>query len=341
MGQGMADPAVFPAIQAIQLIELVGRWNVSAEDLLAPVGLTKEAVSDPAGRLPLPVVEKLISRARALTGEPGLGFYLGLQMRISSLGYVGFAAMTSATIRDAIEIGVRYTPTRTTALGMRLHTDGPLASIVIEELADLGSARDVVLLWLMVGISQIGETLTGKPLSGTGTVDVAAPEPSYFGRFRDVVAGRVRFNQPMHRLVFDAAILDLPLVLRDPSALQLAKQQCERELNALGFSQSLSAGVRRVLLGEDRGFRALEDVARRLGMSTRTLKRKLAGEGTSFSQILDEERRERALLLVHSPELSLEQVAERVGYTDLANFTRAFRRWTGTTPAAFRRSQPR
>jgi AraC-like DNA-binding protein len=339
MGQGMAEPAVFPAIQAMQLIELVGRWNVSPEDLLAPVGLSKEDVSDPAGRLPLPVVEKLISRARALTGEPGLGFYLGLQMRVSSLGYVGFAAMTSATIRDAIEIGVRYTPTRTTALGLRLHTDGPMASIVIEELADLGSARDVILLWLMVGISQIGEMLTGKRLGGT--VDVAAPEPSYFARFSDVVAGRVRFNQPMHQLVFDAATLDLPLVLRDPAALQLARQQCERELNALGFSQSLSAGVRRVLLAEDRGFRALEEVARRLGVSTRTLKRKLAGEGTSFSQILDEERRERALLLVHSPELSLEQVAERVGYTDLANFTRAFRRWTGTTPAAFRRSQSR
>src|SRR5262249_10173069 len=148
--------------------------------------------------------------------------------------------------------------------------------------------------------------LTGKPLPGT--VDVAAPEPPYFARFRDVVGGAVRFNQPMHQLVFDAAILDLPIVLRDPAALQLAKQQCERELNALGFSQTAAAGVRRVLLAEDRGFRALEEVARRLGMSTRTLKRKLAGEGTSFSQILDEERRERALLLVHSPALSLEQV---------------------------------
>src|SRR5262249_31543205 len=167
-----------------------------AEELLAPCGLTIDSVSDPAARLPMPVVEKLIGRARALTGEPGLGFYLGLQMRVSSLGHLGFAAMTSATIRDAIEIGVRYAPTRASAFGLRLHAEGPMASIGIEELADLGTARDVLLLWLIVGISQIGEALTGKPLAGS--VDVAAPEPPYFGRFRDAVGGTVRFDQPMH-----------------------------------------------------------------------------------------------------------------------------------------------
>jgi AraC-like DNA-binding protein len=90
----------------------------------------------------------------------------------------------------------------------------------------------------------------------------------------------------------------------------------------------------------DAGFLSLDETARALGLSARTLKRRLDEEGTSFSAILDEQRRARALLLLRSPELSVDTIAERVGYSDIANFTRAFRRWTGTTPTAFRRTQP-
>jgi AraC-like DNA-binding protein len=328
----MGEVIDFPAVHTLQLIDVVARWNVTAEELLSPLGLSREAVTDPAVRLSLPVIQQLVARARALTGEPGLGFYLGLQMRISSLGYLGFAAMTAATLREAIEIGVRYAPTRTAAVGLRLHVEGPAAALVIEERADLGSVRDVVLQWLIVGLVQIGEALTGKTLEGS--VDIAGPAPSYFDRFVNTLSGVVRFGQPETRLLFDAENLDLPLVMRDPAALKLAQQQCERELDALGYPQRTAAAVRRALA--DR-LLTVDEVARQLGQSQRTLKRRLAAEGTTYSQILDEERRERALLLIRSPALSLDQVAEHAGYTDLANFTRAFRRWTGKTPAAYRK----
>ena len=82
----------------------------------------------------------------------------------------------------------------------------------------------------------------------------------------------------------------------------------------------------------------LDETARALGLSTRTLKRRLAAEGTDFTPLLDEQRRHRALLLLRSADLSVEAVAEQVGYSDVANFTRAFRRWSGTTPTAYRRS---
>src|SRR5690242_14732671 len=116
----MAEVIDFPAIHTLQLIDVVARWNVTADELLGPFGLTVAAVSDPAARMSIPMIEKLVARARALTGEPGLGFYLGLQMRTSSLGYLGFAVMTSATLRDAIELGVRFAPTRTAAFALRL-----------------------------------------------------------------------------------------------------------------------------------------------------------------------------------------------------------------------------
>jgi AraC-like DNA-binding protein len=321
-----------PAVHALHLLEVLARWQVTPAELLQPFGLTLEAISDPHAKMPIGMVEKLMERARSLSGEPALGIYLGLSMRASAHGYLGFAAMSAATVKEALELAQRFTPTRTSALGLRLCIDGKVASVVLEEHAALGAARETIVLSLLVGLWTIGRALTGRELEGSA--DVAFPEPSWFPRG----AVQVRFSQPVNQLVFDAKLLDLPLVMSDPAALRLAREQCEQELNALGAGESMASRTRRLLAKEGGGFRSLEEVAKKLHVSTRTLKRKLADEGTAFSKVLDDERRAHALLLLRAPEATLDEISERLGYSDLANFTRAFRRWTGQTPGAFRRS---
>ena len=132
---------------------------------------------------------------------------------------------------------------------------------------------------------------------------------------------------------FPAAELALPLMTSDPVAMQLAREQCERELAAL-VDAGLPSRVRSALLA--RGDTALPALARELRMSPRTLKRKLAEHGTTFSTIRDDVRRQRALLLLDNRSLSIGEVAAKLGYSELPNFTRAFRKWTGKTPLAYR-----
>jgi AraC-like DNA-binding protein len=323
-----------PAVHALHLLEVLARWQVTPAELLEPLGLTLDEISDPHAKMPIGMVEKLMERARSLTGEPALGIYLGLSMRASAHGYLGFAAMSAATVREALELAQRFTPTRTSALGLRLCIDGKIASVLLEEHAALGAARETIVLSLLVGLWTIGRALTGRELEGSA--DVAFAEPKWFSRFGGAV--HVRFSQPVSQLIFDARLLDLPLVMADPAALRLAREQCERELNALGAGESMASRTRRLLAKEGGGFRSLEEVAKKLHVSSRTLKRKLADEGTAFSKVLDDERRAHALLLLRAPEPTLDEIADRLGYSDLANFTRAFRRWTGQTPGAFRKS---
>jgi len=325
------------AVHALHLVEVVKRWDVSAQKLLGPFGLTDEALADPGARLPLETVVQLIDRARTLTGEPGLGFHLGLQMTISSHGYLGFAAMSAPTVRDALALAERYAPTRTSALALAVHVEGDVGRLVIEERAPLGSARDVIIFALFVGITQIGHSITGRPLRGTA--HAAFAEPPYYDRFRALIGDVMRFDRPAHEMVFDASLLDTPLKMADPVALKLAREQCQRELDALDRVERAAARVRGLIPRRDLGFRSLDEVAKLMSMSPRTLKRRLADDGTTFSELVDAERRERALELLRSPQLSLDQIADRLGYSDLANFTRAFRRWTGDTPAAFRRAR--
>lgn len=338
MKSAQHDEPSIPAVQALHLAELVRRWGVSPAALLRGIDLDEGELTDPNRRLTVGVLVPLVERARALTGEPGLGVYFGLRMQVASHGYLGFAAMTASTVGEALDLAVRFAPMLTTAFSLRLTRSGRNAALVLDEEADLGPARDAVLLALLVGIWRIGCTLTGRELGGHA--DLAIPEPPYFSRFRPI-APNVRFAQARNELVFDASALAFPLSTADPAALQLARDQCERAIQALGFEGRLVGRARAAIPKAGGGFRTLDEVAGKLGVSGRTLKRKLAIGGTSYSALLDEARLERARELLRADRRSIEEIAESLGYSDVANFTRAFRRWTGSTPAAERKRMTR
>jgi AraC-like DNA-binding protein len=321
-----------PAAYALEVVELAGRLGVPEESMLRGVGLTEKTLRDPAARVSLDQCAELVTRAHALTGEPSLALYMGMQMRLSSHGFLGFAAMTAGTIREAIELAVRFASTRTTAIALSFHVEGDTASLVIEERASLGTLREFAVLALIVEVWQAGNALTGKPLGGSA--ECAFPAPAWIAKVA-MLGGLVRFDAPSNRLVFAASLLELPLKTADPVAMQLAREQCERQLAAL-VDAGFPGRVRAAIVGDHPGFRALPDVAKRLHVSTRTLKRRLAACGTTFSALLDDERRQRALLLLEDRGLAIGEIATRLGYTELPNFTRAFKRWTGVTPAAFR-----
>jgi AraC-like DNA-binding protein len=282
----------------------------------------------------VPLFERIVVRALTLTGEPGLGLYTGLQVRISAHGFLGLAAMAASTLREALTLASQFAATRTTAIGIRLEEQDDRAFIVIDEHCSLGSAQDYIISSLMVGFQRIGTALTGQDLYGE--IEVAYPEPEHAARLTPLLPPhKVRFSQPQNRIVIDRKSLDLPIGTADPDALRLARDQCERELDRLGLRRNVVTSVRSLLSAHDRELPSLERVARELGMSVRTLKRKLAEEGTTYSVLVDEVQVGRAALLLRSG-CSVDEIADRLGYSDAANFTRAFRRWTGKSPRAYR-----
>lgn len=316
----------------LELVELCGRFGIAADVLLAEGPATVAELSDPAARVAIADCARLAERARVLTDEPRLALFLGMQTRLSSHGFLGFAAMTAGTVREALDLAERFALTRTEAVGVTTHVEGDVASMVVEERVPLGDLREFALLGLLVGIWQIGRALTGTELAGT--MELSFDEPAYLRGATETPSGRMLFGRPSNRLVFAASVLDLKLVTADPVAMQLARAQCERELASLVSAGGFLGRVRQ-LVG-DRVDATQEDVAKQLGVSTRTLKRRLADQGTTFSDLVDDQRRQRALLLIENRELSVGEVAARLGYTEIASFTRAFRRWTGQTPASFR-----
>lgn len=338
MSRNPADNAQgLPAAYALLLLDVATRWGIGEDELLRPHGLDRQALTSPTLRIPLETVNEIYRQALALTGEPALPFYVGMQMKLSSHGFIGFAAMTADTVAQALELAERFISLRIMGFTLRLARDGELAHLYLETDLDLQPLRDGVVASLMIGLGQMAQVITGETLFGVADIDI--PENPRFEDFSYILPAQIHFKRPCNRISFDARYLDLPLIMADSASMQLAVAQCERELVASGMINRFVRQVRHLIHEEGVGFRSVEAVADALHMSERTLKRQLAQEGTTFSDILEDIRRQMAMRLLDANGKSTERIAEDLGYSDVANFNRAFKRWTGTTPGQYRKAQ--
>ena len=334
MNDATKSEHMIPAGLVLQLVELVKRWGVAPDDVLAGTGLDEIDVREPQARIPFLSYLAIVDRARTLTGEPGLGFCWGLQMRVSAFGYLGFATLSAATLREAIELVIQFAPLISTATSLSLEIDGKVAALTLEEHADFGSVRDVVVLARLTGLWKIAQLVTGRQFEARA--EIGFPEPRYHARFAHLVP-RVVYGARVTRALLDTETLDLPLLMADPAALRLARRECERQLEAVSAGGRLVKTVRRLLWDRAGCVREPDEIAKAVHLSPRTLRRKLAVHGSSLSALLSEERKERAMSLLRGSDLPIEQISEMLGYGSVQNFTRAFRQWTTETPAAYRR----
>lgn len=316
------------------MVQLAARWHVTPAALLDGTDIEETQLEDAQARVSPHALRVLFQRALELTREPGLGFYFGLQLKLSSHGSVGFAAMTSATLRDALRVAERFLSLRSPFLSLRTVEHGDSAAL------ELGSAfpdSDVHVFLteaLFTALIQMARSMLGRPVQAM--FELSYPEPAHFTGFAHLWPGPARFGRPLSRICFAPSILDESLQMSDAVAARQALVECERELGSLLETSSLLASVRRQLGGRDRGYPSLTELARERHVSPRTMKRRLAEQGTSYQKLLDELRRDRSLKLLELEGNTIEQIAEQLGYSDAANFNRAFRRWLGVSPSAWR-----
>ncbi len=188
---------------------------------------------------------------------------------------------------------------------------------------------------VIFGFVHMGHVATGRSLSGR--VEIDFPAPSYLLPILPFLPSEVCVEQAYNRIIFSKAYLDLPLVMANPIASQLALAQCEQGLERFGLVQPFVAQVKALMFDEHSSFASLEHVASRLHMSERTLKRQLAKHNVTYSDLVDDSRKQKAIDLLADKKRSLDDIADYLGYSDMANFTRAFKRWLGETPTAYRK----
>ena len=320
-----------------QLIKLVEKYGVSEQEYLA--GLPEMAsvdLRDPAARIPLHLYEPAILRAMDVTKAPWLGWEFGANVNLSSHGVLGYAAMSSETLRDALELAVKYLRTRGTLVELSLKVEGDTAVIQLDELVALNDVAPFLVEGFFVGLHYIGSHLMGETYLD-GELRFAFPEPDYFQQMKPIIPVPVQFDCAYHQMRFPAVRLEQKLRFADPRLAQMAEAQCEQEMASIKSPPKLLGQVRRIVLGEAGRFPSVEETASELHMSSRTLKRKLQQLGTSYQRILDDLRKGLAVEYLTQTECTVDEIAIQLGYSDASNFARAFRRWTKKSPSDYRR----
>lgn len=280
-------------------------------------------------------IHELVQRAIATTGCPWLGLEFGASAHAYSHGAVGYAAVASGSVRQALETVCRFAAIRTRAVRFELDSDHRGTCLRIVAAFDLGNARVFILEACLVIVERLLQALC---VQGCNRLRYALPwpAPSWAGLYPRYLAGQPTFGASGLAIYLPEELLDQPCVSADPDAYRSAQRECERNLQESRPGRDLASTVRKHLLACDGDYPSAAQMAQRLNLSPRSLFRRMRSAGISFHALLDEVRCEQAQWQLQHGDDPVERIAERLGYRDTSNFSRTFRRWTGLTPSVWR-----
>ncbi|MBN7769854.1 AraC family transcriptional regulator [Marinobacter daepoensis] len=324
-----------PAIYLHTLAELLHTLGVDERDLILRVGLDPTRLNSTDRRVSQAQASEFVTRAIIESGEPGLGILLARELKLPLHGALGTAVMSSRTLAEALELMTRYLTLRAPHLHVQKRSAGNSVWYSVSCGIELGPLQGFVLDAVLFGCVSMGAQLTGTTVPGIRVLR-QSPEPNHFHRFRRLINVPVEFGATEDALVIPASQLTLPVRFSNDQLAMTSREQCETALRQLKEDTGFASRVRRVIETSHPFPPKLARVASTLFVSERTLKRRLQEEGANFQALVDKVRLERARELLASTAMNLSQIADTLGYADAANFTRAFKRWTGLSPSHFR-----
>ena len=318
--------------------EVLLHLGVEPGEVLASAGLDASIFSDPDTPLPCTALGRLLSACVARTACRHFGLLVGAKGGPSSLGLVGLL------IHGAADVG---TALRQTVLYLHLHDLGAVA--VLSSQGDVAQLTYAIYAPDMESSDQIGEgaiaiacniirSLCGAAWAPTAVL-LASHCPTDVRPYSRFFRAPVHFDADKNALVFPAVLLNQELPGAKPELQQLVLEEVQQMDRELTFD--FSTKVRRVVrAGLIVGQYSADQTAALFAIQRRTLSRRLREEGTTFEALLAEIRYETARQLLIDTRMPMHDIAAAIGYAEVSVFTRAFKRWSGTTPAAWRSSRP-
>jgi AraC-like DNA-binding protein len=327
-------PTRYYALLATRLVQ----WGIDLPALLRDAQIDPVTLAAPDGQFRPEQVERLVALADERAGRSDLGFELGRMLKLSSHDILGYAMLSSPSVDHALRLVSRYFSLITPTYTLRYRCDATHAEALVQpQLALSPRVRELHLEAIAVAFYEHVRAL----LSGDApacTIHLSFEPPPHVARYAELSNAVLHFgeqNLPGARIVLARAEVMRPLALADGNALQMAESRCAALLDRVTRGASLSDWIAMMLREAADGQPKLEELAQILNLSPRTLERRLAQEGKGFRELARRARFDRACELLRAGRLSITQIAFQLGYSDVANFTRAFRREAGVAPSVY------
>lgn len=321
----------------------VGRDAGLAEDaLLEGSQLDVQSVMQAATTISIAQYLHVARNLVRLYPGPDVGIQVGKRLTISQYGIYGYAVLCAGTLRQACDITARYAPLGTPVFlpslreesGLGVWTFPPINGIKLEDL-DLDLCRFLIEAQFLI-IANGTKELMGSTCRPSGA-RFAMPKPSDTTYLEQALDCPIQFDQAHNELDFDGSWLDRPPRLASPIVAAQVCQTLSKQLNELQASGGISHRVCVELTRVPAHFPSIDELPIKLSTTSRTLRRRLTAEGTSYQELLDHVRRTMAQDYLISTQLNADDIALILGFSDAASFRNAFKRWTGFTLSQFRR----
>ncbi|SEI48943.1 AraC family transcriptional regulator [Paraburkholderia diazotrophica] len=309
---------------------------MSADRCLKGTGLTWAQLADTGAEVQAEQELQLIRNLVSTLGHiSGLGIHVGLRYRLATYGVYGFAVLSCATLRSAVAMGSRYLELSYPFPDICSKVIGGTVETIIDDSRVPEDVRAFIVDRDCATIANIQRDLLNTTLP-VFSVTLRRPAPSDVTPYEALFGMTPEFGAPSNRILKDAsAYLDRPLPCASEEVARDCEAQCQAMLTRRQARTGLAGQLRDRLVAVPAQQPDMEALAEEFHMTSRTMRRRLAEEGTNFRQLQEEVREALADELLAGP-LSVEQVAESLGYGEASNFIRAYRRWKGTTPKEFR-----
>jgi AraC-like DNA-binding protein len=325
-----------PSIYMKRLLEVAEEHGVNRNDVLDAINLSAEVLDSSDIYY---TIEQHVTSLRVIeeaASIPGLGLLVGRRISIADLGILGYAMLSSPTLRKAMDIALRFQSLTDPVLHVSYRVEARDAVVSVEPLVLLGHAyrydvEETLAIW-----QRILETFCGSAV-GASRIRVTWPDPGYSNLYKTTFRCPIEFGQDCNEFRFSKDLLEQPLSMANDHAARTCEDECARLMKTLGNGYTIIDSVRRVMINAPGRFPDLPEVARKLRLSPRNLRRRLADADTTFRDISGDVRMRIAAQYLLDTKLSVEQIGFLVGYCEASNFHRAFKKHTGQTPLDYRR----
>jgi AraC-like DNA-binding protein len=329
------EDAVVPLHHPRVLVETAVAQGAERAAVLDGSGISDAMLESPDARITYMQFGVLVRNALALTKNPALGLDVGRGVHLPQLGMVGLAIMSTSTLRAALEVGLRHSKRIAPTFDLSLEVDGPIARFVVREAVPTAPFQAFAHELLLVAYAVQGRALLGRPLP-VRRVQLAYARPDYADRYRELYDVPYTFDAGTTLVELDAIALEERLAFGDPASAKIAEQYFAEHPLPQSETDGLVSQVRTRLSAARGKPPEVAQIARDLQTSERSLRRGLHELGTSYQELLDDVRKQRALEWTRSTAMPFDQLASLLGFADVRSFRRAFKRWTGKTPSELR-----
>lgn len=321
------------AASALLLTRLGVERDVDPLTTLAGTGLDLEALRVPGTEITDRQELEVLRNLQAACPDPDLPLEAGRRYHLTTYGIWGFALASSPTVGDALAVGSTFVDLSFTFCTLRVEQDDAELRLCLDDDDVPADVRAFVVLRDLAGLKTLaGELAPGLSLQ---CLSIRLPEPADVTPVVELFGVTPTWDAARNIAGLDVTALDLPLPQADELTAATTQQQCRELVERRRARTGVAGAVRDELVLTPGMMPSLEEVAARLAVSDRTLRRRLTAEGTSFRALVDEVRVALAEELLSTGSLSVEQVARRLGYAETAAFTHAFRRWKGMSPRSW------